>query len=161
MLPAIDSPNEISGYPRFTEAARYWMQWAGIPDTIYSDSQGKNDYTDDYRSRGKWVNYLCGGSSLNPKEKGLNIPIDLAFAFHSDAGTTPNDSIVGTLGIFFTDVYDKRGAWRFMRKSRAPASPGNFGIATVLLNGKKKDIILKAVDDEERGTVFLSKSDSR
>ena len=38
---------------------------------------------------------------------------------------------------------------------------GNFGIATVLLNGKKKDIILKAVDDEERGTVFLSKSDSR
>lgn len=106
MLPAIDSPNEISGYPRFTEAARYWMQWAGIPDTIYSDSQGKNDYTDDYRSRGKWVNYLCGGSSLNPKEKGLNIPIDLAFAFHSDAGTTPDDSIVGTLGIFFTDVYD-------------------------------------------------------
>ena len=48
MFPAINSPNEISGYPRFTEAARYWMQWAGIPDTIYSDSQGKNDYTNDY-----------------------------------------------------------------------------------------------------------------
>jgi hypothetical protein len=29
----------------------------------------------------------------------LKIPIDLAFAFHSDAGTTLNDSIIGTLGI--------------------------------------------------------------
>ena len=27
---------ETSGYPRFTEAARYWLQWAGIPDSIYS-----------------------------------------------------------------------------------------------------------------------------
>ena len=26
---------EISTYPRFTEAARYWMQWAGVPDSIY------------------------------------------------------------------------------------------------------------------------------
>ena len=46
-------------------------------------------------------------------------------------------------------------------KIQAARTAGNFGIATVLLNGKKKDIILKAVDDEERGTVFLSKSDSR
>jgi hypothetical protein len=93
-------PYEVSGYPRFTEGARYWLQWAGFPDSIYSPSKGTNDYTDDYRSRGYWVNYLAGGTTANPKQAGLNIPVDIAFAFHSDAGTTPNDSIIGTLGIF-------------------------------------------------------------
>ena len=43
---------EVSGYPRFCEAARYWLQWAGIPDSVYSESNGKNDYTDDYKCRG-------------------------------------------------------------------------------------------------------------
>jgi len=90
---------EISNYPRFTEAARYWLQWAGIPDSIYSKSNGKNDYTDDFQSRGAWVNYISGGSKVAPNTKGLKVPIDLAFAFHSDAGTTLNDSIIGTLGI--------------------------------------------------------------
>src|SRR5665647_3097308 len=33
---------------------------------------------------------------------GMKIPIDLAFAFHTDAGVTPNDSIIGTLGIYST-----------------------------------------------------------
>lgn len=99
-------PYEVSGYPRFTEAARYWMQWAGIPDSVYSDSHGKNDYTDDYKSRGIWVNYLAGGSSANPTEGGLRIPVDMAFAFHTDAGTTMNDSIIGTLGIFCTPSYN-------------------------------------------------------
>ncbi len=102
----VDYPYEISNYPRFCEAARYWMQWAGIPDSVYSDSRGKNDYTDDYKSRGIWVNYLAGGSAANPTEKGLNIPIDMAFAFHSDAGTTYGDTIIGTLGIFQTSAYD-------------------------------------------------------
>ena len=101
-LPPVDYPYETSGYPRFTEGARYWMQWAGIPDSIYSESNGKNDYTDDYKSRGLWVNYLAGGSIANPNEPGLNIPIDLSLAFHTDAGTTLNDSIIGTLGIFHT-----------------------------------------------------------
>ena len=94
---------EVSGYPRFCEAARYWLQWAGIPDSVYSESKGKNDYTDDYKCRGLWVNYLAGGSAANPTEKGLNIPLDMAFAFHTDAGTTLNDSIIGTLGIYQTD----------------------------------------------------------
>ena len=100
--PKIDYPYETSGYPRYTEAARYWMQWAGIPDSIYSESKGRNDYTDDYKCRGLWVNYLAGGSAVNPLQKGLNIPVDMAFAFHTDAGTTQNDSIIGTLGIYFT-----------------------------------------------------------
>ena len=108
---------ETSGYPRFCEAARYWLQWAGIPDSVYSESKGKNDYTDDYKCRGIWVNYLAGGSSVNPAEKGLNIPVNMAFAFHSDAGTTLNDSIIGTLGIYYTNAYNEKfanGASRYL-----------------------------------------------
>lgn len=37
-----------------------------------------------------------------PGREGLNIPVDLSFAFHTDAGTTLNDSIIGTLGIYCT-----------------------------------------------------------
>lgn len=99
---------EISGYPRYTEGARYWMQWAGIPDSIYNRTEGKNDYTDDYASRGYWVNYLAGGSSVLPKAEGLQIPIDMALAFHSDAGTFWGDTIVGTLGIYMTRHNDER-----------------------------------------------------
>jgi len=93
---------EISGYPRYTEGARYWLQWAGAPDSVYNRSESTNDYTDDYQSRGFWVNYLAGGSSVLPKSKGLNIPIDMTLAFHTDAGITFNDSIIGTLGICMT-----------------------------------------------------------
>ncbi len=106
-LPSIKSEYAVSGYPRFTEAARYWLQWAGIPDSVYSPSEGANDYTDDYRCRGIWVNYLAGGSDVLPDYKGLNIPVDLSFAFHSDAGTTMNDSIIGSLGIYFSNKGDK------------------------------------------------------
>ena len=116
-MPEVDYPYETSGYPRFCEAARYWLQWAGIPDSVYSESQGKNDYTDDYKCRGIWVNYLAGGSSANPTEKGLNIPVDMAFAFHSDAGTTLNDSIIGTLGIYHTNACNgvfSNGASRYL-----------------------------------------------
>lgn len=102
-LDDIDYQYVVSGYPRFTEGARYWLQWAGVPDSVYTPSGNVNDYTDDYKCRGEWVNYLAGGSSVLPGRKGLNIPIDLSLAFHSDAGTTRNDSIIGTLGIYFTD----------------------------------------------------------
>ena len=32
----------------------------------------------------------------------MNIPVDLSFAFHSDAGTFKTDTVVGTLGIYCT-----------------------------------------------------------
>ncbi len=91
-----------SDYPRFTEGARYWLQWAGAPDSVFTPSGNVNDYTDDYRCRGLWVNWLTGGSSMLPDRAGLKIPVDLSFAWHSDAGTTMNDSIIGTLGIYCT-----------------------------------------------------------
>ncbi|MBD5225309.1 MAG: xanthan lyase [Bacteroidales bacterium] len=92
-----------SGAPRFTEGARYWLQWAGMPESVYTESEGTNDYTDDYKSRALWVNYLAGGSEMLPGKNGLGIPIDLALAFHTDAGTTLDGSVVGTLGIYSTD----------------------------------------------------------
>ncbi|WP_298649302.1 xanthan lyase, partial [uncultured Proteiniphilum sp.] len=106
VIPKIDYSPEISGYPRYTEGARYWMQWAGVPDSVYNRSESKNDYTDDYAGRGAWVNWLAGGSPVLPKEEGLNIPLDLAFAFHTDAGTFWGDTIVGTLGIYMTQFND-------------------------------------------------------
>lgn len=106
-VPVISYQYETSGYPRFTEGARYWLQYAGFPDTVYTQSKGINDYTDDYKSRGIWVNYLSGGSTVAPEDNGLKIPVDLAFAFHTDAGTTLNDSIIGTLGIFYTKEGDE------------------------------------------------------
>ncbi len=103
---------EISGCPRFTEGARYWLQWAGIPDSIYSRSKGENDYTDDFQSRGFWVNHISGGSGVSPKQKGLNVPVDLALAFHTDVGTTNNDSVIGTLAICTTRSTDRKYVYK-------------------------------------------------
>lgn len=107
VVPKIAYQPEISGYPRYTEGARYWLQWAGAPDSVYNKSNSKNDYTDDYQSRPFWVNWIAGGSSVLPKADGLNIPIDLSFAFHTDAGTFWGDTIVGTLGIYMTHFNDE------------------------------------------------------
>lgn len=101
-----DNPEPVfktSGLPRWAEGARYWLHWAGVPDSIYSPYAGSDDYKDDYTSRGMWVNWLAGGSRVLPKEKGLGIPIDVTMALHSDAGKRSDDSFVGTLGIYFTN----------------------------------------------------------
>ena len=87
-----------SGLPSFTEGALYWMQWAGVDSTIIRSY--KNDYTNDYGDRGAWVSMMAGGSRVNPKAQGKGIPFDMSFAFHTDAGTTPGDSIVGSLAIY-------------------------------------------------------------
>lgn len=93
---------KLSGKPRLLEGARYWLQYAGFPDSlVYTPNQGKNDYNDDYMSRSEWVNYLV----REPDTAGLTgmgIPVDLSFAFHTDAGITPDDSVIGTLGIYST-----------------------------------------------------------
>lgn len=93
-------PPQISGYPRFTEGSRYWLHWAGFADSVYNNSLSTDDYKDDYTSRPRWVNALAGGSPFYPENPGYKIPIDLSFAFHSDAGTTLDDSIIGTLAIY-------------------------------------------------------------
>ena len=90
---------ETSGLPAYLEGAMYAMQWAGFNGRALRDEE--LDYTNDYARRGAWVRHLSGGSAVNPKYRGgLGIPVDLSLAFHTDAGVTPNDSIVGTLAIY-------------------------------------------------------------
>ncbi|MBQ8720948.1 MAG: xanthan lyase [Paludibacteraceae bacterium] len=105
---------ETSGRARFWEASRYWLQWAGAPDSVISYTKGLNDYTDDYTCRAQWVNWLNQGSVNAPDSVGLGIPIDLSFAFHSDAGCKL-DTVIGTLCIYTTpfDVNEKEYKYDF------------------------------------------------
>ena len=101
-----DSPAETSGMPRSVEGARYWLQYSGADRSIFNASEENNDYKDDYMCRGDWVNWLSGGSVMNPKGKGKGIPVDLTLGFHSDAGVTPDDQTIGTLAIY---TYESEG----------------------------------------------------
>lgn len=93
----------LSGMPRYLEGARYWAQWAGMHDSIYSTYEGKNDYNDDINVRSKTVNYLSGGSIFNPDEVGMKVPFETVFSVHSDAGIAKEDSIFGSLTVYTTD----------------------------------------------------------
>lgn len=117
---AFEPDYQVSGYPRYTEGSRYWLQWAGAPDSVYSKNHGKNDYNDDYQSRAEWVNWMAGGSQVLPNRKGLNVPLDLSMAFHTDAGTTLNDDIIGTLMIYMSKTEGREtyanGASRYLAR---------------------------------------------
>ena len=93
---ALDSAKWLpfaSQRPRYQEGARYFLQYAGMPDTLvyilnkakvdYSNrgkdaaafakrEAGKDDYKDDYQSRGEWVNYLMGAPN-GPRQPILNV----------------------------------------------------------------------------------------
>lgn len=90
----------ISELPRSAEGARYWLQWAGAPEKVYSLNDGTHDYKDDYMCRPEWVSWMSGGSVVNPKQAGKGVPFDISLAFHSDAGITDGQSSVGTLSIY-------------------------------------------------------------
>lgn len=89
-----------SGLPRYAEGATYWLQWAGADKSIWSPSEAESDYSRDYMSRGDWVDWISGGSSMNPGRNGKGIPVDLSFGFHTDAGVYPDKRMVGTLAIY-------------------------------------------------------------
>ena len=108
-------PPAVSGKARWAEGARYWLQWAGADSTVYSQNKHEHDYRDDFMSRGAWVGWLSGGSRVNPKgylppkdadgrpkalRSGLNIPLDISFALHTNAGFHFADSTYGTLAIY-------------------------------------------------------------
>lgn len=98
---------EVSGRPRYLEGARYYAQWAGMPDSIYNGYDGYNDYADDINTRSKMTNYLSGGSAYNPGQAGCKVPFELSLGIHSDAGVQPCNKFVGTLGIYTTDKGEK------------------------------------------------------
>jgi hypothetical protein len=102
-----DSSWKLSGRPRYMEGARYYLQYSGMPDSsVYSITRGKNDYNDDFMSRGEWVNFLMGapmGVTGAAAPDNLGIPVDMVLAFHTDAGVTQNDSVIGTLAIYSSE----------------------------------------------------------
>ena len=95
---------KASGRPKYVEGSRYYLQFAGMPDTlVYNLTNDRDDYRDDYQSRPEYLNFLTGapyGPNKKRDEKGLGIPIDLSMAFHTDAGITHNDTTIGTLSIY-------------------------------------------------------------
>lgn len=116
----------VSGMPRYLEGARYWMQYSGIPDSVYNYTNSHNDYIDDYASRGGWVNYLAGGSVTNPKEAGLGVPVQLSMAFHSDAGVRRGDTIIGTLMIYTDHGDDKEKTYPTGKTRLAARDLGDY-----------------------------------
>lgn len=127
----------VSNFPRFMEGARYWLQWAGVPDSVYSRTGNTNDNSDDFQSRGFWVNYISGGSASNPGVGGLNVPLDLAFAFHTDAGFRVSDTIIGTLAI--STVTNRNGLTVFQNgKSRWASRDLADIIQTQIVNDIRK-----------------------
>lgn len=95
--------NIISGLPRCLEGARYYAQWAGAPDSVYRSKKGEDDYKEDIYTRPFMSNWLAGGSCFAPTIKGLNVPLELSLAVHSDAGVADDySSIIGSLSICTT-----------------------------------------------------------
>ncbi|MDE5944851.1 MAG: N-acetylmuramoyl-L-alanine amidase [Rikenella sp.] len=96
----VERAGEVSGVSRYEEAARYWMQYSGVPDSIYAqetlsaenEEHKQLDYIDNFKGNGDWCNYI---------RKQKNIPLDVAVGLHTDAGTC--DSIVGTMTIHYTN----------------------------------------------------------
>ena len=85
----VERGGEVSGMPAYIEGALYNLQYAGMDSSLFEDWD--NDYTKDYAGRGAWVQEMSG-----PR----HVPVDLSLAWHTDAGTTPGDSIIGTLAIY-------------------------------------------------------------
>ncbi len=96
-----------SGLPRWAEAAKYSTVWYGFPYSIHTEPFGTNEYNNDINSRPASVNELSGGSVYNNiRKEGRHVPIDLSIAFHSDAGYHADDSYIGSLAIYRTNIYD-------------------------------------------------------
>ena len=77
----------LSGMPRWTEGARYWLMHQQADSTLWDLYDG-NEYKDDMKSRGLWVN-------------SLETEVDLCVALHTDGLDSGDDStIVGTLVIY-------------------------------------------------------------
>ncbi len=105
---------EISGLPRYLEAAKYAAQWYGFPQETFN-IRGDDDYSDDINSRPNVANFLSGGSFFLPYDSGLAVPIELSMALHSDAGYRADDSFFGSLSIYSSEFYDGKTAYGLSR----------------------------------------------
>ena len=130
----IERGGEVSQMPRCLEGARYYAQWAGMPYEVYSAKEGINDYADDISARSLMTNLLCGGSVYAPDSVGLNVPIELSLAVHSDAGHTEDGlGVYGSLSICTTQKGDATLANGESRKASKT-------LATALLENTTRDL---------------------
>ncbi|CAN5242313.1 hypothetical protein BH09SUM1_BH09SUM1_22250 [soil metagenome] len=98
----------VSGKPRYAEAGRYWIQYAGGPkEKVYLrggsgfDHFGA-DYGNDIVARAEWPNYIMGapdGPNKYMDDPGLGLPVEISLAWHTDAGVDPTGTI-GTLALY-------------------------------------------------------------
>lgn len=124
-----------SGLPRYLEAARYYAQWAGVPDSLVNTSESGNDYADDLRTRGNMLNWLAAGSPYLPGEGGGKVPFELSLALHSDAGVRTDRSVYGTLAIATTHDGDGNA---FFPSGLSRQTSTDF--AGLLIDGLVKDL---------------------
>jgi len=83
----LDQSLGISGMPQWTEGARYWLMGHEADSTLWNLYEG-DEYKDDMKCRGLWIN-------------SLDAPIDLCLALHTDGIDSGDDTtIVGTLAIY-------------------------------------------------------------
>ena len=131
---SVSRGGQTSGLPRCLEGARYYAQWAGVPDSIWTTYKGTDDYKDDINARSKMTNWLAGGSCFVPGKDGKKVPIELSLAVHSDAGYN-NDfrSIYGSLSICTTYAKDGKLADGTTRQQ-------SKDFATMLLNNLGSDM---------------------
>ncbi len=54
---------EVSGHPRWEEAAKYWIQYLGAPDTVYDQAYPDELFSDHY-SRPSWAEWEGGDAYL-------------------------------------------------------------------------------------------------
>lgn len=149
-----DSLPQTSGLPRYLEGARYSLLYSGFPYEVYTPSEGETDYNDDINCRSHAVNHLAGGSVYNPDTLGLNVPIELSFGFHSDAGISAEDNIIGSLGIVTTDFNGdtiEAGPSRYMSRD----------VVSNLLIDVKRDLEARYGKWQVRGILDRSYSESR
>ena len=97
-----------SGLPRWAEGARYASQWAGMRDSTYNYFNNEDDYKSDIQTRPRVANELAGGSVYAPDLDGRRVPVELNVAFHSDAGYSKIDALIGSLSICTTDIFDEK-----------------------------------------------------
>ncbi len=150
-----DSLLHTSGLPRYLEGARYALQWSGFPYKSYSPSEGERDYNDDINCRSHAINHLTGGSLFNPDTCGLAVPIEMTFGFHSDAGISKEDALIGSLGIVTTEFNGdtiEAGLSRYMSRD----------IISTVLQSVQNDITSRySVKWACRGILDRSYSESR